>query len=119
MFRPRALIIVLALVACGDDSTSVGPQTNTCTGTCLVVSNQSASLAITEVFYSACTDPDWGADRLPGGEILRSGSSRGWPVAPGCWDFRAARVAGNESWVSQSFGIDLIAGATYTLVFDF
>jgi len=120
MSRVPLLLLVIAFAACGgDDGTGIGPQTNTCTGTCLVVSNQWATLAITEVFYSACTDPDWGVDRLAGGEVLRPGSSRGWPVTPGCWDFRAARVDGSESWVSTTFGIDLAAGATYTLVFDF
>ena len=83
------------------------------------MSNQSADLTITEVHFSACTDPDWGVDRLPGDEVLRPGSSRGWAVAAGCWDFRAARVAGSESWVSTSYGIDLVAGTSYTLAFDF
>lgn len=120
MSRIGVSALVTALAARGgDDPTRVGPRTNTCTGTCLVVSSQSASLAITEVFYSACTEPGWGADRLPGGEVLHPGSSRGWQVARGCWDFRAARVAGSESWVSASYGIDLAAGTTHTLVFDF
>jgi hypothetical protein len=123
MSRTRVALfaLVLTLAACGGDDGSggVGPQTNTCSGTCLVVSNQSAALTITEVFYSACTDPGWGVDRLSGSQVLRPGSSRGWQVTAGCWDIMAAREEPGERWESISYGVTLAAGESYTLVFDF
>lgn len=121
MRRSVLASVVVLLAACGGDGGGgIGPQTNTCTGTCLVVANQSTTgKAVTEVNYSNCSDPSWGPDRLPGGEELRPGASRGWSVTSGCWDIRAVHVTGGSTFTVQAFGTMLSQGQTFTLVFDF
>ncbi len=114
---PVPVLAALALLSCGGDD-PVGPQTNTCTGTCLVVQNQSASISVTVVQFSDCSASDWGANRLDGGK-LRPGGSRGWTVATGCWDIQALATSGGSSYSSRSFGNTLASGETHTLVFSF
>ena len=114
-----AAAFVVVLGACGGDDggSGIGPQTNTCTGTCLVVDNQSTTLTIDQVNYSNCSDPNWGPDRLPGGEGLRPGAARGWPVQTGCWDIRAIARAGTQADSLSTFGVALADGQTWVLVF--
>ncbi len=121
MRRSVLASVLVVLAACGGDGGGgIGPQTNTCTGTCLVVSNQSPTgKPVQEVNYSNCSDASWGPDRLPGGEELRPSGSRGWSVATGCWDIRAVHTTGTQTFTVQAFGNTLSQGQTFTLVFDF
>jgi hypothetical protein len=108
----------LSVSACGGDKDDgIGPQTNTCTGTCIVVRNIS-NYTISQVNYSDCSDPSWGVNRLAGGE-LRPGGSRGWSVTPGCYDIRAYAEEPGASYTAQEFGVQIAQGQTHTLVFDF
>ena len=121
MRRILLLSVGVALAACGgDNGGGIGPQTNTCTGTCLVVENQSnTGKAVTVVNFTDCSDPSWGTDRLPGSEEIRPGGSRGWSVTTGCWDIRAQHIAGAQTYTVQHLGYVLSNGETHTLVFDF
>ena len=115
----RALVLVVVLAACGgDEGGAIGPQTNTCSGTCLVVDNQSPTLAVHIVKYSACSDPNWGADRLPRFEELRPGAMRGWAVQPGCWDMQATATDMSETHTVSSFGLQVATGQSQVLVFN-
>ncbi len=113
---PVPLLVALALLSCGGDD-PIGPQTNTCTGTCIVVQNQSVSLDVTVVQFSNCGITDWGPNRLDGGR-LQPGGSRGWNVTAGCWDMQALARSGNTTYSSASFGVDIVSGQSYILVFS-
>lgn len=111
------LAVAVALAGCGGDGgDAVGPQTNTCVGTCIVVTN-STSLTINTVLFAACDDSDWGANRLGGGR-LRPGSSRGWTVTPDCYDIRASAPSGEGTYTVTHVGIDIAADESYAFLFQ-
>ena len=118
MMRFAACLLVAVVLGCGgDEDPPVGPQTNTCTGTCIVVTNASQR-NVDEVNFSACDDSEWGPDRLGTGR-LQPGGSRGWSVAAGCWDIRAmAFPNSSEVYAVVQTGATINTGETFTLTYE-
>lgn len=103
-----ACCAVLAVAACGDDSS--GPSAPEGTLTITNASDQTILI----VNFSTCDDPSWGDDRLGASETIAPGASRSWDVAPGCYDVRA-RVSGFSAvWFDQT----VTDGNTLTLSAD-
>ena len=104
-FRKLLLVVIAAcsIVACGDDD-GTGPTQNAS-----VEITNGSSRTIVELYYSACTDPGWGNDRL-GNSDLAVGASRTFSIPPGCWDFLSVNDQGVED---ELLGEELEAGETY------
>lgn len=97
--RLLALAVLLAGAGCRD-ATGTRPATVTLT-------NRTA-LRVEYVFFSQCTDEDWGLDRLGEKEVVAPGASRTWnDLDPGCWDFQAVLEDGREI---EDRGVDLPSG---------
>ncbi|HEX9951902.1 MAG TPA: hypothetical protein VGB53_09055 [Rubricoccaceae bacterium] len=64
----------------------------------LDVVNESG-MSVYSMQASACSDSNWGPDRL-GSSTISSGGSMSFDLTPGCWDFRADfdsdHASGNE-----------------------
>ena len=69
------------------------------------LSNES-STTLAFVYASTCDEDTWGEDLLPV-DILEPGSEAVITVSPGCWDFKATTVEGQEL---EHFGIELEEG---------
>lgn len=114
MFRPTrraaaalACLAVLAVAACGDDSSGPTPE-----GTLTIVNGSAQTILI--VNFSDCSESTWGSDRLGASEVIAAGASRSWDVTPGCYDVRA-RVSGFAAvWFDQT----VTNGGTLTLTAD-
>ncbi len=74
-----ALCSVLLFAACSSEPNS---------DTQIVVVNETGE-TIFRVFYSDCTDPQWGDDRLEDDEVIETGNEREFNVDEGCYDIRA------------------------------
>jgi hypothetical protein len=105
VLRALALAATVAFASgCGDDDPT-GPNTGT-----LRVRNQSQQTVI-EIYYSACTSPEWGEDRL-GADVLAPSASRDFTVAPGCWDFMAVKA---DDSTEETTGIEVSRGEVIEL----
>jgi hypothetical protein len=107
-----ALCLSALIVSCGDDAT--GPEP--CEGTCLVINNTS-DLTVDDVRFSACSDSDWGNDRLVGNTIA-AGESWEWEVDPGCYDIRSTASTGDGTCSISHFGSDIAAGERHEVEYD-
>ena len=100
-----ALVFAVGLSACGDDDPAA-PQV-----TRLRVQNNSA-LSIFEVYFSGCSDPTWGSDRLGATETIDPTENRQWDIAAGCWDVLLVKEDDTEvEFLSQN----IEAGETHTV----
>jgi len=101
--RLRGLALPLALLAAGPALQGCGMMQqavaaaagNTGTATAGVASGSArldvvnnASQSVYSMQASACSDGNWGPDRL-GSDTIPSGTSMSFDLTPGCWDFRA------------------------------
>ncbi|MEX0691037.1 MAG: hypothetical protein WD934_06270 [Gemmatimonadales bacterium] len=109
--RAVAMVGVVALVACTETTAPDDDGTPTpSTATIRVVNNTGE--AIFYVYFSLCSDPSWGSDRLGSTETISDGASRSWTgVSPGCYDLRADTQSGR----SVTFlSVQVSAGETET-----
>jgi len=100
-----AALAALALAACGGDS-STGP-----TPTATLSLANAANVPITAVYFSACDDTEWGANRLGAGESIATGGSRTWSIPAGCYDVKASTGTKAGQWYDRQ----VTAGETLEL----
>ena len=60
-----------------------------------------ANTAIVNVNISACTNPEWGSNRLNPDEEIAPGETRTWTVAPGCYDVRVSTATRSAFWYDR------------------
>jgi hypothetical protein len=107
VLRVLALTALVAAGACSSHGTEASSAY-------LRIDNTSA-VTLTEVYYTACSDSAWGANRVSGNPMAPS-TSRTFAVVPGCWDikvvtdardqleFRARTVAASETTIAVDRG---------------
>ena len=100
-----AVLFAVGLSACGDDDPAA-PQV-----TRLRVQNNSAQ-SIIEVYFSGCSDPTWGADRLGATETIDPTENRQWDITAGCWD---VLLVTEDEAENEFLGQDIAAGETHTV----
>lgn len=79
-------LVLFGLAACGDNDDPTAPQIHQ--GTMTLKNN--ANTAIVEVQIAACSETEWGPDRLGSGETIGTGQARVWKLETGCYDIRAS-----------------------------
>ena len=68
--------------------TSPGGSGNVSAGSARLDVVNNSGQSVYSMQASACSDSNWGPDRL-GTSVIGSGSSMSFDLTPGCWDFRA------------------------------
>lgn len=109
---PAGVVLTIVAVACSKDG-STGP--GLCSGTCIAISNQS-DLTVNEVYFRACTDANWGANRLSGTVILPD-DDREWSVDAGCWDILARAASGDGLCSRLQNDVEVASGERHLTVF--
>ena len=108
---PVSLLVLACILpmACSDG----GP--GACTGTCIVVDNQS-DLKVQHVYFRTCGDILWGENRLD--VVLWPGQQQEWSMSPGCWDIMV-QAPDSEAKMVTRFQSDVEIGPGQRHVFLF
>lgn len=109
------LVVGVALAACGD---STGPDDNGGgsgggTATLRIGHDSDPAIygSIWYVYFSKCSDPNWGDDRLGASEVINLGQTRSWTIDAGCWDMKVEFQHGR---VETKFDVQIAAGELYS-----
>ena len=98
-----ALVLSAAFVGCSDNN---APDDEA-----QVEFKNGTDETIVFAYYSACTDPNWGPDRLGSEEVIDEGDDRVFTLpGAGCWDFRADLSGGNQA---ELRGVDVDLGERF------
>lgn len=101
-----ALGAMFALTACGDDDD--GPTGGGSRAALRVVNTSSRPIFF--VYFSACTDAQWGPDRLGDATIAPGQSFTFGDLPPGCYDLRADL---DDNRTTAEYEVQLRAGQRY------
>ncbi|MGF1505634.1 MAG: hypothetical protein ACFB51_10995 [Anaerolineae bacterium] len=98
MFNKRiwvlaVVMLLLGAIACGSGVTG-SPDTGLGTGATMEVVNK-GTVDICYVYISLPTDTTFGEDKLGAVEVISTGASRSFEVAPGEYDIRAESCGGD------------------------
>ena len=104
MRKWAAFAFAATVLGCGGDD-STGPS-----ATRIRISNQS-SATIAGVYYSDCTDPSFGPNRLTSGGVIARGADRDFDVSPGCYDIGVETTDGREAEMAAA---QVDRGKTFT-----
>ena len=93
------LVAASALQGCSPSRYLPGSSGNVSSGAAQLDVVNNGSQSVYSINASACSDSNWGSDRL-GSSVIRSGGTQSFDLTPGCWDFRADfdsdHTSGNE-----------------------